>query len=260
MTVRQHADNLFSSDMYNVETWMHVINRSDRENKLEDQRYVLNQFLSVFPTAARQWKYYIEVEMMHQNYAEATELFKSCLCAHTYDVQLYHLYIALCHKINAHQPKDFRLKSLNAAFCFVVKSVGQDIGSTSLWRKYLQFLKSNSGALSSKHGIKDITLEIRGVYHRVIRQPIEDCDKLWDEYIQWEKSLNAQLAEAYHEKFKHVHEATKQCYLERKRWRRGILVNIHTVPSDKQHAQERNYQQIQLWKRYAARSLNQFAP
>jgi len=250
MAVRQLADNLHKTDMYNIDSWMRIIHRVDREKKLDDQRYVLTLFLSIFPTAARQWKYYIEVEMMHQHYTEATDLFKSCLGAGNkcYDVELYHLYITLCGKINESQSKDFRLKSLKEAFCFVLKCVGQDIASTSLWRKYVNFLKSNSSVLTTKHGIKDIKLEIRALYHRMIRQPINECDKLWDEYIEWEKSLNAQLAEAYHDKLKHVHETTKQCYLERKRRRRGILLNVDSVPSHSSHAQQRNCEQIELWK------------
>ena len=84
----------------------------------------------------------------------------------------------------------------------------------------------------------------------MIQLPIEDCDKLWEEYISWEKSGSTQLAQAYYDKLKHTHELTKQCYLERRRWKKGILLNLHVVPSHNKHAQERNYQQIQLWKRF----------
>eukprot|EP01084_Bolivina_argentea_P134182 236730_1 len=252
ITARANADNLLATDKYDVESWMHIISRSDKEGNLEDQRHILNLFLEIFPTSARQWKYYIEIEMHNENYSIATDLFKKCINNKCYDVELYLVYIALCRKINetSNISRDIYLKNLNEAYKFAIKQIGQDIKSTSLWRSYLNFLKSNSSQLSSKHNISDITLEIRNIYHSLIKLPIEDCDKLWDEYIQWESSLNTQLASAYHDKFKHLHESTKLIYLERKRWRRGILLYIHTVPSNNQHAQERNYQQIQLWKRF----------
>eukprot|EP01083_Nonionella_stella_P030207 82868_1 len=250
ITARENADNLIVTDKYDVERWMHIISRADKEASLEDQRHILSSFLDIFPTSARQWKYYIEIEMYHKNYNIATELFKKCINNKCYDVELYEVYIALCQKINEASVKDLYLKNLNDAYKFATKQIGQDIKSTSLWRKYLTFLKSNSTVLCKKHDIEDITLEIRKVYQSLIKLPIEDCDKLWDDYISWEKSLNPQLAQAFYDQLKHHQELTKRCYLDRKRWRRGILLHIHTVPSNNQHAQERNYQQIQLWKRF----------
>ena len=223
LTPREKSDSLTASNAYDIDSWLRVINQADKEATLEDQRYILSAFLKIFPTAARQWKYLIELEMHHQNYQVATDLFKQCINNKCYDVELYQVYIALCRKINEGSTKDVFLKNLNQAFQFAIKQIGQDIKSTPLWRNYLNFLKSNASVLSTKHAIKDITLELRKVYQSAIKITIEECEKLWDEYIFWEKSKNETLAQAYYDKLKHVHELTKQCYLDRKRWRRGII-------------------------------------
>lgn len=250
---RENADNLYSTDPYNVEAWMHIISRADKDKDslIDDQRHILDLFLNVFPTSARQWKYYVEMEMHNGDYNLAKELLGKCIKIN-YDVELYKVYIACAEKINESSSKENYLKNLNEAYKFALKQVGQDLSATSIWRQYLSFLKKNSDNLKDEKCdfIEDVTLEIRNQYQRTISLPIEDCDKLWDEYISWEKSLNPQLAQAFYDKFKHKHELTKQCYLDRRRWKKGILLHLHTVPSNNKHAQERNYQQIQLWKRF----------
>merc|ERR1719206_1464486 len=248
-STRSQADTLYASDPYNVESWMHLLKRTNKEAILDDQRHILTLFLTVFPSSARQWKHYIELEISHNNLPLATELFKKCISNKCYDVELYHAYIALAAKINASSSADFKLKNLNEAYKFALKQVGQDLRAASLWRQYLTFLKSHSDKLSAKHGIADSTLEIRKVYQSAIKLPLDDCDKLWDEYLAWEGSLNAQLAMAFKDKLWTVHERAKQVQMERKRRRRGLLMHVHSVPSTAQHAQERNYQQIQLWRR-----------
>ena len=59
LTVRENADNLYRSDPYNVELWMHIISRADKQASHDDQGHILDLFLSIFPTSAREWKYYI---------------------------------------------------------------------------------------------------------------------------------------------------------------------------------------------------------
>ena len=94
LTVRENADNLFASDPYNVELWMHIISRADKQGTHDDQRHVLDLFLSIFPTSARQWKHYIELEMQNNAYCTAQALFRKVsqinVMMLNYTVVIYH--------------------------------------------------------------------------------------------------------------------------------------------------------------------------
>ena len=210
-----------ATDPYNWGSWIHEITRADKDkDNLADQRYVLNKFLSIYPTASRQWKYYIELEMHAGNLTNAQQLFSKCLRI-CYDVELYQIYLLLVSKVNhpssdetLNKSKDGKNKNKNKsksknkkdkkemeakklkyfhnmveAYEFALDAVGQDVNSTVLWRNYIDFLKNQEkmGFTSKNFDSGDAMLKIRKVYQRCVLLPINEVSKLWDEFMQWEQ-------------------------------------------------------------------------
>ncbi|MES1922037.1 hypothetical protein MHBO_003554 [Bonamia ostreae] len=82
-------EEILREDKYNVDAWKMILKETSIP---EISRKKYNAFLSVFPTAARFWKSYIEKEIAVKNYELVERLFKKCLF-NCLDVDLWRSYI-----------------------------------------------------------------------------------------------------------------------------------------------------------------------
>lgn len=238
------ASRLLEEDKYSNEGWNAVIKACQRKSKVEEQRPTLDEFLKVFPTASRQWKYYIEREMYFKNYDRVEKLFQKCLLT-VLDMELWTTYLSYIRMVKR-GAKDER-KSITEAYQFVLKHMGHHITAKSVWAQYIKFLKDSPApkVLEFSNKIE----KVRAAYHRAVVAPITGVDVLWREYEQWENSNHKLLAKGLIQGLQPKHLLARNCARERKRLRRCLLQNmLSRPPGGNPTMADRNYKQVQVWQ------------
>ena len=144
--------------------------------------------------------------------------------------------------------EDFREK-MKAAYKFAVDRCGYDNASTSLWREYLTFLKSDEGEgsylQSSKVG------EIRDAYRRACLTPRRGIDALFSEHTDYEKSIDTtttqQLARKSIDGCTRSYQRAKKVSRELEQYTRAINSNLLARPPRGDRVEN---EQLRAWMRY----------
>lgn len=101
-------------------------------------RPIYEEFLKMFPTAARYWKFYIEHEIGAKNYHNAEKIIARCL-VQCPNVDLWKTYLKYVMDVKGKLPNS--KDEIVRAFEFALSHVGFDIASTQIWQDYLNLLK-----------------------------------------------------------------------------------------------------------------------
>ncbi|TCD68366.1 mRNA 3'-end-processing protein rna14 [Steccherinum ochraceum] len=107
-------------------------------------------------------------------------------------VELWKYYLAHVRKLN---PNTAARSTVRSAYEFALNYVGHDQDSDEIWRDYIQFLKAGEAPTTFDESQKMDA--IRKAYQRAIQTPMASVQKLWDEYSDFEKKLNPQLAKKF---------------------------------------------------------------
>lgn len=84
-------------------------------------------------------------------------------------------------------------QEVNKAFDFALGQVGTAINANTLWRKYLDFLKSApAGTLYEQQARRE---SLRAAYQRAAGVAMHSMDELWVEYTEFEKAEATQAQE-----------------------------------------------------------------
>lgn len=105
-----------------------------QQGPADTARPVYEEFLKVFPTAGRYWKYYAEHEIQAGNFDQAEKVFMQSLPSCP-NIDLWKTYIKyiLDHKAKHSGQRDTVLK----AFDFAIAHVGMDVRSSDRFRSLL---------------------------------------------------------------------------------------------------------------------------
>jgi len=238
------ASRLLEEDKYSADGWNAMIRECQKKPRIEEQRPTLDAFLEVFPTAARQWKYYIEREMHFKHYERVESLFQKCLLS-CLDIELWRLYLSYI-KMVKRGTKEER-SSVSEAYQFVLKHMGQHLQSRAIWAQYIQWLKDAPSNQSNEFANR--IERVRAAYQKAVVSPIEGVDLLWRDYDQWENANHKVLAKGLLSKIRPAHDAAVKCCRERKRIHRNIISTMLARPSGgPSHIADRNYKQFVIWQ------------
>ncbi|KAA0041844.1 cleavage stimulation factor subunit 77 isoform X2 [Cucumis melo var. makuwa] len=192
------SNKLLDGLKYNVEVAESVATEAQRLPILEATP-LYEQLLTVYPTAAKYWKQYVEAHMVVNNDDATRQIFSRCL--------LNCLHIPLWYDR-----------------CFTILT-SVDISSGPVWMEYIAFLKSLP-ALSSQEESHRMTA-VRKVYQKAIITPTHHIEQLWRDYENFENSVSRQLAMSeYQPKF----NSARAVYRERKKYVDEIDCNMLAVP------------------------------
>ncbi|XP_022154467.1 cleavage stimulation factor subunit 77 isoform X2 [Momordica charantia] len=238
------SNKLLDNLKYNVEVAEKVANDAQRLPILEATP-LYEQLLTVYPTAAKYWKQYVEAHMVINNDDATKQIFSRCLlnCLH---IPLWRCYIRFIKKVNERKGMEGQ-EETRKAFDFMLSYLGVDIASGPVWMEYIAFLKSLP-ALSSQEESQRMTA-VRKVYQKAIITPTHHIEQLWRDYENFENSVSRQLAKGLISEYQPKFNSARAVYRERKKYVDEIDCNILAVPPTGSPKEELQWMS---WKRLIA--------
>ncbi|KAK5580163.1 hypothetical protein RB653_000176 [Dictyostelium firmibasis] len=233
-------ENRINNDMYDTEAWTLLLNEVQSQ-PISIARDIYKRFLSVFPTAGRYWKLYVEEEMKEKNYDIVEKIFFENLRS-VKNVEFWKSYIAYIKQIKGDKVEN--RDEIIKAFEFALESIGMDISSTSIWTDYIQFLKDEKATTQFEEGQK--MTAIRKLYQRAIENPMHDLDNIYKEYEVYENSINKTLAKALLSDHQGKYQHARNVYRDRKSLLEGILRNMLAKPP---RSSDKEEHQVRLWRK-----------
>lgn len=94
----------------------------------------------------------------------------------------------------------FYSEKIAQCYDFTLDKVGMDIQSYSIWNDYIHFLR-NVEAVGNYAENQRITA-VRKIYQRGVVTPMLNIEQLWKDYIAYESSTNALIAEKMQQVFR----------------------------------------------------------
>ncbi|XP_031283340.1 cleavage stimulation factor subunit 77 isoform X1 [Pistacia vera] len=231
-------------DKYNVEA-AEILANSVLHLPVTQSAPVYEQLLSVFPTAAKYWKQYVEAHMAVNNDDATRQIFSRCLL-NCLQVPLWRCYIRFIRKVNEKKGVEGQ-EETRKAFDFMLSHVGSDIASGPIWLEYITFLKSLP-ALNTQEESQRMTA-VRKAYQKAIVTPTHHVEQLWKDYENFENSVSRQLAKGLLSDYQPKYNSARAVYRERKKYVDEIDWNMLAVPPTGSYKEELQWM---AWKRLLA--------
>ncbi|KAJ7505039.1 Suf-domain-containing protein [Mycena galericulata] len=124
-------------------------------------------------------------------FGEAERLFRAFLPTSP-SVTLWTIYLSHVQRMNQ-GPTAYQ--TVCEAFDCALEHVGQDSKSGSIWAGYIQFCHAAETTTPSE--IQQKVEGLRKLYHRAIRIPLDNLDKLWIDYKAFERGLKEMTNSEY---------------------------------------------------------------
>ncbi|XP_048321207.2 cleavage stimulation factor subunit 77 isoform X1 [Ziziphus jujuba] len=238
------ASNKDMDDKYNVEAAEARANEALRL-PITEAAPIYEHLLTVFPTAAKYWKQYVEAHMVVNNDDATKQIFSRCLlnCLH---IPLWRCYIQFIRKVNDKKGVEGQ-EETKKAFDFMLSYVGADIASGPVWMEYIKFLKSLPAINTQEESLR--MTAVRKVYQRAIVTPTHHIEQLWREYENFENSVSRQLAKGLISEYQPKFNSARAVYRERKKYLDEIDWNMLAIPPTGSYKEE---MQWMAWKKLLA--------
>ncbi|KAF4357733.1 hypothetical protein G4B88_023191 [Cannabis sativa] len=228
-------------DKYNVEAAELRANEAMRLPILEAIP-IYEQLLTLFPTAAKYWKQYVEAHMAVNNDDATKQIFSRCLL-NCLQVPLWRCYIKFIRKSNDKKGLEGQ-EETKKAYDFMLNYVGVDIASGPVWMEYITFLKSLPASHPQEESLRMIA--VRKVYQKAIVTPVHHIEQIWRDYENFENSVSRQLAKGLISEYQPKFNSARAVYRERKKYIDEIDWNMLAVPPTGSYKEE---MQWMAWKK-----------
>ncbi|CAG9770173.1 unnamed protein product [Ceutorhynchus assimilis] len=226
---------------YDLEAWS-ILLREAQSKHISEVRALYEHLITIFPSASRYWRIYIEHEIKARNFERVEKLFQRCLIR-ILNIELWKLYLTYVKETKASLPS--YKEKMAQAYDFALDKIGMDIHSFSIWNDYVNFLKGveavGSYAENQKIGA------VRKVYQRGIITPMTGMESLWKDYIVFEQNINPIIAEKMSIERSRDYMNSRRVAKELEVQIRGINRNAPSVPPNGSPEERK---QVELWQKY----------
>ncbi|KAK0086162.1 hypothetical protein PV325_003667 [Microctonus aethiopoides] len=237
----QRAQKAVDEAPYDLEAWSILI-REAQNRPITEVRQIFERLVTVFPSAGRYWKIYIEQEMKMRNFEKVEKLFQRCLMK-ILNIELWKLYLSYVKETKA-SLATYKEK-MAQAYDFALDNIGMDIHSYSIWNDYVTFLKSVEAVGSYAENQK--ISAVRKVYQRGVVNPMINMEQLWKDYMAFEQNINPIIAEKMAIERSRDYMNARRVAKELEAVTRGLNRSAPSVPPTG-HPEE--IKQVELWKKY----------
>ncbi|XP_032308727.1 protein suppressor of forked isoform X2 [Drosophila ananassae] len=226
---------------YDIESWS-VMLREAQTRPIHEVRSLYESLVNVFPTTARYWKLYIEMEMRSRYYERVEKLFQRCLVK-ILNIDLWKLYLTYVKDtksgLSTHKEK------MAQAYDFALEKIGMDLHSFSIWQDYIYFLRGVE-AVGNYAENQKITA-VRRVYQKAVVTPIVGIEQLWKDYIAFEQNINPIISEKMSLERSKDYMNARRVAKELEYHTKGLNRNLPAVPPT---LTKEEIKQVELWKRF----------
>ncbi|XP_075647410.1 cleavage stimulation factor subunit 77 [Castanea sativa] len=238
------SDNVIVDDKYNIEA-AEILANEAQHLPITEAAPLYEQLLTLFPTAAKYWKQYVEAHMAVNNDDATKQLFSRCLL-NCLQIPLWRCYIRFIRKVNEKKGIEGQ-EETRKAFDFMLSYLGADIASGPVWMEYITFLKTLP-AQNTQEESQRMTA-VRKVYQKAIVTPTHHIEQLWKDYENFENSVSRQLAKGLLSEYQPKYNSARAVYRERKKYVDEIDWNMLAVPPSGSYKEELQWM---AWKRLLA--------
>ncbi|KAK4601618.1 hypothetical protein RGQ29_010967 [Quercus rubra] len=238
------SDNVIVDDKYNIEA-AEILANEAQHLPITEAAPLYEQLLTLFPTAAKYWKQYVEAHMAVNNDDATKQLFSRCLL-NCLQIPLWRCYIRFIRKVNEKKGIEGQ-EETRKAFDFMLSYLGADIASGPVWMEYITFLKTLP-AQNTQEESQRMTA-VRKVYQKAIVTPTHHIEQLWKDYENFENSVSRQLAKGLLSEYQPKYNSARAVYRERKKYVDEIDWNMLAVPPSGSYKEELQWM---VWKRLLA--------
>ncbi|GLV37008.1 suppressor of forked [Carabus blaptoides fortunei] len=228
---------------YDLEAWS-ILLREAQTKHISEVRPLYEYLISIFPSAARYWKIYIEHEMKTRNFERVEKLFQRCLMK-ILNIELWKLYLTYVKDTKA-SLSTYKEK-MAQAYDFALDKIGMDIHSYAIWNDYVNFLKAVEAVGSYAENQK--ISAVRKVYQRGVINPMSGMEQFWKDYIAFEQAINPIIAEKMSIERSRDYMNARRVAKELEVQIRGINRNAPSVPPT---GSPDELKQVELWQKYIA--------
>ncbi|KRK05040.1 protein suppressor of forked isoform X1 [Drosophila yakuba] len=226
---------------FDIESWSVMI-REAQTRPIHEVRSLYESLVNVFPTTARYWKLYIEMEMRSRYYERVEKLFQRCLVK-ILNIDLWKLYLTYVKEtksgLSTHKEK------MAQAYDFALEKIGMDLHSFSIWQDYIYFLRGVE-AVGNYAENQKITA-VRRVYQKAVVTPIVGIEQLWKDYIAFEQNINPIISEKMSLERSKDYMNARRVAKELEYHTKGLNRNLPAVPPT---LTKEEVKQVELWKRF----------
>jgi cleavage stimulation factor subunit 3 len=221
------ALSAIATDPWDISSWIIYLEEVEQgRGGTNDLNDAYNRLLTQFPRSAKFWKKYIEFNIPFNESKKIEELFNQCIekCR---SIELWELYLSFIKNTSIKssqnaQPEqiDLKRKKIENAYEKAIANIGMAFNSYSIWKEYINFIRSWPEISVGDAGRKLNTL--RKIYQFALTIPMEQLDDIWNEYELFEKQINEQyeiILQDWNKKFLHA----KSIYKERKKFTNLIV-------------------------------------
>ncbi|RXW20199.1 hypothetical protein EST38_g5659 [Candolleomyces aberdarensis] len=189
-------DALFSrlsnQGSHDPHTWKRLIRLASGSGEISKIHHAYDELLKRYPnTSSAQIAHIGHFLNGEATFAEAERLFIKYLRGSP-DVDLWKFYLDYVRRRNV-DPKTRGI--VRDSYEFALKHVGQDKNAGKIWYDYIQFLKAGDAFSTSEEQQKMDA--IRKAYHRAVKIPLDDVERIWFELETFENSLNKITAKRF---------------------------------------------------------------
>lgn len=238
------GDNKSLDDKYNLEA-ADILANEAQHLPITEAAPIYEQLLTLFPTAAKYWKQYVEAHMAVNNDDATKQIFSRCLL-NCLQIPLWRCYIRFIRKVNEKKGVEGQ-EETRKAFEFMLSYVGVDIASGPVWMEYITFLKTLP-AQNAQEESQRMTA-VRKIYQKAIVTPTHHIEQLWKDYENFENSVSRQLAKGLVSEYQPKYNSARAVYRERKKYVDEIDWNMLAVPPSGSYKEELQWMG---WKRLLA--------
>lgn len=130
--------------------------------------------------------------MQNEDTKKAAEAFNQVLLKVPH-VKCWSLYIEYIRRLNpiTGDPNSQSRTTINSAFEFTFKHIGQDPQSSQLWSDYITFVKTMPGMISGDGWQDKQKVDaVRKAYRQALSIPLPNLQQMWSEYSNFEISAS----------------------------------------------------------------------
>eukprot|EP00210_Caulerpa_lentillifera_P008433 g8045.t1 len=258
----EHLRQRIQNNIYDVSAWEQLISilraAPSSTQYFTDLKEAYERMLSVFPSAAGQWKAFAEAAMSTNDQTTTKSIFNRCLLLCP-NVELWTTYLKFIRSINEESGIE-NIMEIRKALEFTLDRLGQDLNSGPIWQEYLNLLQnpkpgtpaytalfSEDGAIGQEDSHRLVI--IRKAFQRAVVVPTAHVEALWKSYENFEKSgANRTLSRKLVEDFRPRYLAAKRIFTERAKKLENIKLTKLALPPD--HATPVFVEQYELWMQY----------
>ncbi|OSX60713.1 hypothetical protein POSPLADRAFT_1183237 [Postia placenta MAD-698-R-SB12] len=186
---------------YDADAWLRLVDLAEDSQDIEKIKATYDALLEAYPnTSSAQIAYISHFLEDPETFTFAETLFKRYLRASS-AVDLWKFYLTYVSRRVNTGPNAREV--IRKSYEYALNHVGQDKDSSDIWMDYIQFLKAGE-ASSFISCLTTTTWEeqqqmdlVRKTYQKAVKIPMDNLKKFWEDYQDFENSLNKITAKKF---------------------------------------------------------------